>query len=63
LTISSSSTMDLADANARGVIFSKGSIRPAGSRHIVQTIASPYIGELGTAAPRPVLGTPWLSSR
>lgn len=47
LTISGSSSMDLADANARGVRYDKKTIkRSANSRFTIRTISSPYLTEL-----------------
>ncbi len=63
LVISGAISMDLADANARGVRYDKKSIRRSGDRHIVRTLASPYIRELGSDAPKPQRGTDWLTSR
>jgi superfamily I DNA/RNA helicase len=63
LVISSSATMELADANARGVRYQKGNVRRANGRLIVRTIASPYIAELGPGAPRPQQGQRWLEDR
>lgn len=63
LTISCATSMDLADASARGVKYAGKSVRRSGSRLLVQTIASPYIGELGPTAPNPVKGEDWLGSR
>jgi superfamily I DNA/RNA helicase len=63
LTISGSITMDLADANARGVRYDRKTIRRSGERHIVRTIASPYLVELGPEAPRPITGQLWLRNR
>ena len=63
LVISSSSSMDLADANARGVKYHKGTIRRAGGRHTVRTIATPYLSELGPAAPTAIRGDRWLADR
>jgi DNA helicase-2/ATP-dependent DNA helicase PcrA len=61
LVISSSLSMDLADAIARGVIFDPKTIRNVAGRHVVRTIASPYITELGPVAPKAVRGTDWLA--
>jgi superfamily I DNA/RNA helicase len=63
LVISGSITMDLADANARGVRYDKKRIKREGDRYAVRTIASPYITELGRRAPKPVKGEVWLKSR
>ena len=63
LVISGAVSMDLADANARGVRYDKKSVRTVGDRHVVRTVASPYIAELGPAAPKPQRGTDWLNSR
>jgi superfamily I DNA/RNA helicase len=63
LVISCSTTMDLADANARGVRYERTKIRRSGQRYAVRTITSPYIAELGTAAPRLVRGVDWLASQ
>ena len=63
LVISSSVRMDLADANARGVKFQRSTIRRTGDRFTIRTIASPYINELGPAAPRSERGDGWLRSR
>ncbi len=63
LTISGSRTMDLADANARGVRYDRKTIRRSGDRHIVRTIASPYLVELGPEAPIPITGQLWLRNR
>jgi DNA helicase II / ATP-dependent DNA helicase PcrA len=60
LVISGSSSMDLADANARGVRHDRESIRRVGDRFTVRSIASPYLRELGPAAPRPERGEAWL---
>jgi len=62
LTISSSKSMELADAAARGVKFDKRTIRIVGGRHTVKAIASPYLVELGPSAPAPVTGEEWLGS-
>jgi superfamily I DNA/RNA helicase len=61
LTISCAASVDLADANARGI--RKGRVRRSGGRFAVRTIASPYIAELGSSAPRPQRGQDWLASR
>ena len=63
LVISSSRTMDLADANARGVKYLPATIRKSGSRFTIRTIASQYLAELGPSAPRPLRGEVWLASR
>jgi superfamily I DNA/RNA helicase len=63
LTISSSISTDLAQAAARGVRFDKKTIRLVGGRHVVRTIASPYMIELGPTAPKPQVGETWLESR
>jgi DNA helicase II / ATP-dependent DNA helicase PcrA len=63
LVISGSASMDLADANARGVKYDKSSIRRNGGRYIVRTLATPYLSELGSAAPTPVTGDDWLAER
>src|SRR5262249_18049354 len=63
LTISSSTTADLGDANARGVRYEKSTIRRSGERHTVRTIASRYLAELGPAAPRAIRGEEWLMQR
>lgn len=63
LVISSAATMDLGDANARGVKYDKRSIRRAGDRYTVRTIATPYISELGPSAPVAVRGEDWLATR
>lgn len=61
LVISSSKTMDLADASARGVVYDPGTIRNTGDRLVIRTIASPYIAELGPRAPAPIRGIQWLA--
>ena len=63
LVISSSTRMDLADANARNVRYDRSSIRHSGNRYTVQTLASPYIAELGTDAPASLRGENWLRRR
>lgn len=65
LVISSATSMDLRDAKARGIKYAgaRGTIRREGDRCIVRTYASPYISELGPAAPNPVRGECWLASR
>ena len=63
LVISGSITMDLADANARGVRYDKKSIKRSGDRYTIRTIASPYIAELGPRAPKPLKGEAWLQGR
>ena len=63
LVISSSTTMDLADANARRVVYDRRRIRRSGNRYVVRTIACQYLQELGRSAPRPVAGAAWLASR
>jgi superfamily I DNA/RNA helicase len=63
LVISSAVSMDLADANARAVRYDRKTIRRSGDRHTVRTFASPYIPELGPAAPRAVRGQQWLKDR
>jgi DNA helicase-2/ATP-dependent DNA helicase PcrA len=63
LVISGSIAMDLADANARGVIYDRRTIRRVGDRYIVRTIMSPFVSELGPSAPNPVTGEAWLTSR
>ena len=64
LTISGSSSMDLADANARGVHYHKKTIKRSGNgRFTIRTISSPYLGELGPQAPQPITGESWLQSR
>ncbi len=60
LIISSSATMDLADANRRGVRYARNSIRRRGSLFTVRTLASPYLAELGPSAPRAQKGESWL---
>lgn len=63
LVVSGSIAMDLADANARGVRYDRSSIRKVGERLTVRTIASPYVAELGAAAPAAVRGERWLADR
>jgi DNA helicase-2/ATP-dependent DNA helicase PcrA len=63
LVISNSSSMDLADANAGGVRYHRGSIRRQGGRYTVRTIATQYLDELGPAGPAPITGDVWLASR
>lgn len=63
LVISGSIAMDLADANARGVIYDRGTIRRIGNRYTVRTIMSPYVAELGPAAPADMQGDVWLRTR
>jgi DNA helicase-2/ATP-dependent DNA helicase PcrA len=63
VVISTSTTMDLADANARGVRYANTTIRRSGGRFTVRTIASPYIAELGPSAPDGQRGDQWLASR
>lgn len=60
LTISSSVSMALADAAARGVKYDPKTIRNLGGRHKVRAIASPYLVELGLAAPSARTGEEWL---
>jgi superfamily I DNA/RNA helicase len=60
LVISSAASVDLADANARGI--RKGAVRRLEGRFTVRTIASPYVAELGSTAPRVQRGQDWLSS-
>lgn len=62
LTISSSISTNLADAAARGVVYGKKTTRLVDGRCVVRTIASPYLIELGPAAPRPQTGEAWLDS-
>lgn len=63
LVISGAISMDLADANARGVRYDKKSVRRSGERYTVKTLASPYLRELGPDAPKPQRGAEWLSKR
>lgn len=63
LVISNSSSMDLADANARGVRYRRATIRKTGSRYTVKTIATQYLEELGPMAPKPITGNVWLANR
>ena len=63
LVVSSSGSMDLADANSRGVAIQKSTIRRLGDRFTVRTITSPYIAELGPSAPRSERGAKWLAAR
>ena len=63
LTISGSSSMDLADANSRGVKYDRGTIRRIGGRYTVRTVATPYLAELGPDAPSPERGENWLARR
>lgn len=63
LVISGAASMDLADANARGVRYDRGTIRKGRGRYTVRTIATPYISELGPSAPRPIKGERWLADR
>jgi len=54
---------DLADAKTRGVKLDQKCIRLINGRHVIPTIASPYLIELGPSAPRPVTGEAWLARR
>ena len=63
LVVSSSLSMDLADANARGVRYDKKTIRRSGDRYVVKALASPYLIELGPSAPKNVTGQAWLRGR
>lgn len=63
LTISSSISVDLADAAARNVKYDRTTIRNRGGRHTVKTIASPYLVELGPTAPKARTGEEWLANR
>ena len=63
LVISSSSMMDLGDANSRRVKYERSTIRRSGERFTIRTIASPYIAELGPSAPRSERGNSWLATR
>jgi len=63
LVISTSRTMDRADAYARRVNFEPSTTRRLGDRVTIRTIASPYIAELGPSAPRGERGSSWLASR
>lgn len=63
LVISGASSTDLADANARGIKYDRRTIRRVGDRYTVRTIATPYLAELGSDAPRPERGESWLSRR
>lgn len=63
LVISSALTMDLADANARGVRYQQSSIRKQGGRFTVRTLMTPYLSELGPDAPQPQTGQGWLANR
>lgn len=62
LVISSSSSMLVSDAMARGVEIANNSIRTVNGKPTARTLASPYIAELGSTAPRPITGTAWLST-
>jgi DNA helicase-2/ATP-dependent DNA helicase PcrA len=59
LVISSSSSMLVSDAMARGVATAR--VRMVAGKLTATTIASPYIAELGPAAPRPIRGVDWLN--
>lgn len=63
LTISSSCRLDLADAANRGVHYDKGSTRTVDGRLVVKSVASPYLPELGSFAPKAQTGERWLASR
>jgi len=63
LTISSVKSVDLADASKRRVRYDKSTIHKEGGRLVVKAIASPYLAELGPAAPAPVRGERWLGDR
>ena len=63
LTISSVKSVDLADASKRRVRYDKSTTRMKGGRLVVKAIASPYLAELGPAAPDPVRGVDWLGDR
>ena len=63
LVISGAASMDLGDANARGVKYDRGTIRKRGGHYTIRTIASPYISELGPSAPMPVRIYHWLCER
>jgi DNA helicase II / ATP-dependent DNA helicase PcrA len=63
LVISGAISMEVADAKARGVRIDGKSVRKIGNRLVAKTIASPYLGELGPAAPKPERGTDWLAKR
>lgn len=62
LVISSSSSMLVSDAKARGITIDNNSIWTVGRKRTARTIACPYISELGASAPRPITGAAWLSS-
>ncbi len=61
LVISSALDADVAEAKARGIRCDR--VRKAGDRLIARMFASPYIAELGPAAPAPIRGEDWLASR
>jgi superfamily I DNA/RNA helicase len=64
LVISGAISMDLADANKRGVQFDRKTIRKlAGGHYTVKTQTSPFVAELGPSAPASVKGQAWLESR
>lgn len=63
LVVSGSASMDLADANSRGVKFDSKTIRKTSDGWTVRTIASPYIAELGSSRPKSVTGQEWLQGR
>ena len=62
LTISSVTSVDLADASQRLIRYDKATTHMEGGRLVVKAIASPYLAELGPAAPeasRPGRGLAW----
>lgn len=62
LVISSSSSMLVSDAMARGIKIDRDSITYPGGKPTARTIACRYLSELGSSAPRPITGTTWLRS-
>lgn len=63
LTISYSAWMNLAFARSQGVHVAEGKIRRRGGELWAPTIPSRYLTEFGPSAPRPLVGTTWLSQR
>lgn len=63
LVISSAEKMELSEAMGFRVAYDPSSVRSIDGTLVVQTIASPYVAELGPNSPDPVKGSDWAASR
>jgi DNA helicase-2/ATP-dependent DNA helicase PcrA len=63
LVVSSSARAEIGAAYGMGMNVIRSAIRRTGGRTMAPTVASPYLSEVSTSAPRAVRGRDWLASR